>query len=225
MKGIITAVIAGMMTIGTHAQSVVWWDAAPDDAPVTLGVRGGLDISSGRGMDFKDTGSKFGGMGGVSLDFNFVKSFGINSGLFFVQKGVTMDSDLFDFADDMMVEKIDSKITANFIQLPVYASYRLNLTEMDRFQFFFGPYFEYGIYGKATTKLKEINGKTYRASVNIYDDSQFKRFQMGLGLGIAMTHRQWVLGVQYQWNLTDIASGYPDHWNNFNISIGYNFNL
>lgn len=223
MKGVVIAALAGMMTIGAKAQSVMLWDAAPEESPVTVGVRGGLDISSGRGMDFDDTGSKFGGMGGVSVDFNFVRSFGINSGLFFVQKGVTTDGDFFNLGTGQMAEKIDSRITANFIQLPIYASYKLNLTDADRFQLFFGPYIEYGVYGKATTKFKYMDGKDYKATVNIYDDSQYKRFQMGLGLGISMTHQQWVLGVQYQWNLTDIASGYPDHWNNFNISIGYNF--
>lgn len=223
VKGLALAAFALMMSVGAKAQSALLWDTAPDATAVTVGVRGGLDISSGRGMDFEDTGSKFGGMGGVSVDFNFIRSFGVNSGLYFVQKGVTTDGDFFDMADDKLAEKVDSRITANFLQLPVYASYRLNFTEVDRFQLFFGPYFEYGIYGKATTKIKNIDGKDYRASVNIYDDSQFKRFQMGLGVGISMTHQQWTLGVQYQWNLTDIASGYPDHWNNFNISIGYNF--
>lgn len=173
------------------------------------------------GGDEDDAKSKIGFFGGLGVDFNIVNSLSINSGLFFTQKGCKSDD------MDMDVEgyevEANARFTMNFIELPVYLSYRLPLNLKSSVQVFFGPYFDYGVYGKATGDLK-FRGEKISQSMDLFDDDyDFKRFHVGLGLGAAYTWSRLSVGLSYQWGLTEVAADAGSYWNNFNISVGYNF--
>lgn len=230
-----------MLCIGSASAQVQFWDTAKPEQRVSFGVRAGLNFSimSGDDEEVPGLGYRNGFFGGVSADIRVINSFGINTGLFFTQKGVNVDDFGYYLIDGGMInpnpgyeihggsraddvttlEYRDVHITANFIEIPVYASYRLNFNDVHRAQVFFGPYFDMGVYGKGSCK---VNGR--KESVSIYDDEVgAHRFQMGLGLGAAYSWRQFSLGLSYQWGLTNIASESGSHWDNFNIALGYNF--
>lgn len=186
----------------------------------TFGVRAGMNVAN-VGGDEDDAKSKIGFFGGLGVDFNIVNSLSINSGLFFTQKGCKSDD------MDMDVEgyevEANARFTMNFIELPVYLSYRLPLNLKSSVQVFFGPYFDYGVYGKATGDLK-FRGEKISQSMDLFDDDyDFKRFHVGLGLGAAYTWSRLSVGLSYQWGLTEVAADAGSYWNNFNISVGYNF--
>ncbi|WP_297072121.1 porin family protein [uncultured Duncaniella sp.] len=219
MKKILLAAVAAVMSVGASAQAVGWDNGAPEKT-VTLGVRAGMNIATMGGEDTSDTKTKFGFRGGVSADFNIVRSFSINSGLFFTQKGCK--GDIVEDVNGGLVSA-DCRMTMNFIELPVYLSYHLNFDALNSTQIFFGPYFDFGVYGKMTASTKYSGQKT-SASVDVFDDPyEFKRFHAGLGLGASHTYGNFVFGLSYQWGLTDVVSGVGNHWNNFNVSVGYNF--
>ncbi|MDE5953898.1 MAG: porin family protein, partial [Duncaniella sp.] len=121
----------------------------------------------------------------------------------------------------------NARFTMNFIELPVYLSYRLPLNLESSLQVFFGPYFDYGVYGKATADVKfkgEFHGEKVSQSMNLFDDDyDFKRFHVGLGLGAAYTWSRFSVGLSYQWGMTEVVADAESYWNNFNISVGYNF--
>ncbi len=219
MKKFLLAAVAAVMSVGASAQAVGWDNGAPEKI-VTFGLRAGLNISTIGGEDTSDTKTKFGFRSGVSADFNIVRSFSINSGLFFTQKGCK--GDIWDEVNGGLVSA-ECRMTMNFIELPVYLSYHLNFDALNSTQFFFGPYFDFGIYGKMTADAKSGSQKA-SASVNVFDDPyEFKRFHAGLGLGASHTYGNFVFGLSYQWGLTDVVGGVDNHWNNFNVSVGYNF--
>ncbi len=219
MKKIIAGVAGLVMAMGAQAQTGLWDDGKPAQ-PVTFGVRAGMNVAN-VGGDEDDAKSKIGFFGGLGVYFNIVNSLSINSGLFCTQKGCKSDD------MDMDVEgyevEANARFTMNFIELPVYLSYRLPLNLKSSVQVFFGPYFDYGVYGKATGDLK-FRGEKISQSMDLFDDDyDFKRFHVGLGLGAAYTWSRLSVGLSYQWGLTEVAADAGSYWNNFNISVGYNF--
>lgn len=179
---------------------------------IHLGVRAGLNISSftgdlGDGMD-----SKCGFVGGVSVDFALMESFYINSGLFFQMSGAKYDED-------------GEKLTCSpmYIKLPVMASYRYNFNESLQWQLNFGPYFAFGVGGKA--KYESDYYDEVKADFFGDDDDQFggKRFDMGLGVGTGITWNKIFFGIEYDFGLTKVVKDVKGKNSNFSISLGYNF--
>lgn len=223
MKKMIAGVAGLVMAMGVQAQTGLW-DSGKPAQPVTFGVRAGMNVAT-VGGDEDDAKSKIGFFGGLGVDFNIVNSLSINSGLFFTQKGCKTDD------TDMDIEgypiDANARFTMNFIELPVYLSYRLPLNLESSLQVFFGPYFDYGVYGKATADVKfkgELHGEKVSQSMDLFDDDyDFKRFHVGLGLGAAYTWSRFSVGLSYQWGMTEVVADAESYWNNFNISVGYNF--
>ncbi len=192
MKKLLVAAIAILATIGASAQ-VSFWDGNQPEKRLTWGVRAGMNLSS-LGGD-AETDSKIGFKAGVSADINIVNSFAISTGLFYSMQGFEPKGDGYG-------------MTAGYLNLPIYASYRLNFAEASQLQINFGPYLAYGLHG---------------------DDHYFdmvKRFDMGLGVGAGYTLKRWFLGIDYQFGLMDINDMGGDGTiknNNFSVTIGYNF--
>lgn len=223
MKKMIAGVAGLVMAMGVQAQTGLW-DSGKPDQPVTFGVRAGMNVAT-VGGDEDDAKSKIGFFGGLGVDFNIVNSLSINSGLFFTQKGCKTDDIDMDIEGYPM--DANARFTMNFIELPVYLSYRLPLNLESSLQVFFGPYFDYGVYGKATADVKfkgELHGEKVSQSMDLFDDDyDFKRFHVGLGLGAAYTWSRFSVGLSYQWGMTEVVADAESYWNNFNISVGYNF--
>lgn len=223
MKKMIAGVAGLVMAMGVQAQTGLW-DSGKPAQPVTFGVRAGMNVAT-VGGDEDDAKSKIGFFGGLGVDFNIVNSLSINSGLFFTQKGCKTDDIDMDIEGYPM--DANARFTMNFIELPVYLSYRLPLNLESSLQIFFGPYFDYGVYGKATADVKfkgELHGEKVSQSMNLFDDDyDFKRFHVGLGLGAAYTWSRFSVGLSYQWGMTEVVADAESYWNNFNISVGYNF--
>lgn len=223
MKKMIAGVAGLVMAMGVQAQTGLW-DSGKPAQPVTFGVRAGMNVAT-VGGDEDDAKSKIGFFGGLGVDFNIVNSLSINSGLFFTQKGCKTDDIDMDIEGYPM--DANARFTMNFIELPVYLSYRLPLNLESSLQVFFGPYFDYGVYGKATADVKfkgELHGEKVSQSMDLFDDDyDFKRFHVGLGLGAAYTWSRFSVGLSYQWGMTEVVADAESYWNNFNISVGYNF--
>lgn len=233
MKKLFVIAIAAACAIGASAQrasdsaSFTLWDSEAVDQKVVLGVRGGLNIAniSGdvEGSDI-DMDSKIGFRAGVSVDFPIVNSFYVNSGLFYTVKGAK--SEVKDGSDFYK-----TSVNAGFIELPVYASYRLNFAEASQLQVNFGPYFAVGINGKLKEEARE-DMDLYENKMDLFgtdeDQGGFKRFDCGLGIGLGYTFHKFYIGFDYQFGLVNLMD--KEAWDgdtaktrNFNISIGYNF--
>lgn len=216
MKKIFAAILCLVMALGASAQVSLWDGSAPSQR-LSFGARAGMNISE---INVDGTDTKFGFFGGLGVDINIVNSFSINSGLFFTQKGAK-ESGALDWDDSPIHAKL--RMTVNFIEIPVYASYRIRFNKAHMSQIFFGPYFDFGVYGKATAEVKS-GGEKESDSVGLFNDENgFRRFQCGLGIGVAHTWNRFSVGLSFQGGLTDVSDGFDAEWNNFNVSVGYNF--
>lgn len=221
MKKTILAILVLFAALGAQAQSL-FWDGSDPDKTVTLGARMGWNFASmaGKGSNYFD--GRKGVAFGAEVDVNLIKSFSINTGLYFTMKGASMDVET--QVDDMMGIKAKATWAVNFLELPLYASYHLRFTPDSDLQIFAGPYFGVGVYGKYGIKMRDSEGYS-KEKVSLFSKSQgYHRWQAGIGLGASYTYGDhYVVGLQYQWGVSDMAELIDRQWNLFQLTIGYNF--
>lgn len=246
MKKLFVTAVAAVCAFGMSAQRASdssefsFWDGGQSEQKIIVGPRVGLNVSSlsVSNLEMDNDKSKIGFNVGVAVEFPIVRSFYINSGLFYTTKGIK-----FEYSDLDWSEK--DTYNAGYLELPLYASYRLNFAEASQLQINFGPYFAYGVNGK----IKEVGTKIdyeendegdvskYEYEYDLFgvadEDSDeekggIKRFDCGLGVGLGYTWNRIYLGFNYQFGLVNIAD--KKEWgngkiknSNFSISLGYNF--
>lgn len=240
MKKLFVAAVAAACALGVSAQRASdtsefsFWDNEQTEQKIIVGPRVGLNVStlSTSNLEMDNDKSKIGFNVGVAVEFPIVRSFYINSGLFYTTKGIKFEDSGSDWSEK-------ETFNAGYLELPVYASYRLNFAEASQLQINFGPYFAYGVNGKvkyeySDSEYPEDNEKVDYDLFGVADDSSdeykagIKRFDCGLGIGLGYTLHKVYLGINYQFGLVNIAD--KKAWgngkiknSNFNISIGYNF--
>lgn len=237
MKKFFVAAIAAVCALSVSAQRASdssefsFWDGDQAEQKIVIGPRVGLNVSSVSVSNLELDGdkSKIGFNVGVAVEFPIVRSFYINSGLFYTTKGIKFENSGSDWTEK-------ETWNAGYLELPVYASYRLNFAEASQLQINFGPYFAYGINGKVKYESND-EGDVDKYDYDLFgvadensdeEKAGIKRFDCGLGVGLGYTFHKIYLGINYQFGLTNIAD--KKAWgkgeiknSNFNISIGYNF--
>lgn len=229
MKKFMVLAVAAVAAVSVSAQrasdssAFSFWDSESTDQKVVIGPRVGLNVSNiCVPKDYEGWDSKLGFNVGVAVDLPVVNSFYVNTGLFYTVKGAKIE-------DSYGGYTAKSTISAGFIELPIYASYRLNFAEESQLQVNFGPYFGIGVNGKWKEEVTGYGEEEYDLFGTGDDQEGFNRFDFGLGVGLGYTLHRVYLGLTYQFGLVNMLN--HDVWdddasvkfNNFNISIGYNF--
>lgn len=238
MKKLFVAALASVCALGVSAQRASdssefsFWDNEQTEQKIVIGPRVGLNVStlSVSNMEMDGDKSKTGFNVGVAVEFPIVRSFYINSGLFYTTKGIKFEESGSDWTEK-------ETLNAGYLELPVYASYRLNFAEASQLQINFGPYFAYGVNGKVKYENIE-DGESFKSECDLFgvadensdeEKGGFKRFDCGLGVGLGYTWNRIYLGLNYQFGLVNVLD--KKEWgstakaknSNFSISIGYNF--
>ena len=234
MKKVLVSAFAALCAFGAFAQ-VSFWDSEAAAKKLFFAPRVGLNVSN-MSFDIPDGDvegkkAKIGFNVGVGVDYMINRSFGINTGLFYTTKGVKFEEKDEGYKDTQTYN-------AGYLQLPVYASYRLNFAENSQLQVNFGPYFAYGINGKVTDKYVDYEDPDYSeeykydlfgTSDDDKDRTGIKRFDLGLGVGVGYTFKRVHLGLEYQFGLLNClekdewGSDYKAYTRNLSISVGYTF--
>lgn len=253
MKKLFVTAVAAVCAFGMSAQRASdssefsFWDGGQSEQKIIVGPRVGLNVSSlsVSNLEMDNDKSKIGFNVGVAVEFPIVRSFYINSGLFYTTKGIKYTTKGIKFENSDLDWSEKDTYNAGYLELPLYASYRLNFAEASQLQINFGPYFAYGVNGK----IKEVGTKIdyeendegdvskYEYEYDLFgvadEDSDeekggIKRFDCGLGVGLGYTWNRIYLGFNYQFGLVNIAD--KKEWgngkiknSNFSISLGYNF--
>lgn len=224
MKKLFFAAILAVTSLSLSAQRASdsgefsFWDTDKPEAKFEWGIRAGLNVSTlSFSWDEPDKKSKVGFNAGVALNFPINNSFYINSGLFYTTKGVK-------FSGENGRSYFKETCNMGYVELPIYASYRLNFAEASQLQVNFGPYLAVGVNGK--DKYESDYGYD-EAEVFNSDEGGFKRFDCGLGVGVGYTFHKVYLGLNYQFGLLNIVKDADENESvktrNFSISVGYNF--
>ena len=198
MKKLILLCVVALSSVNSFAQL---WDNSKPDKRVTFGVRAGANCSTWY-LGYDDDGyfeakAKWGLYGGVNVDFNIVKSFAIETGLFFSEKGCKGDNESWEW-------RYKEKQKYSYVQIPLFALYRLPLSEDFHMQVKAGGYI----------------GLCYdHPGDRIYN----RDVDAGPVFGLGLSYRKIYLGAQYELGLMELDGYFESKNRNLTISVGYDF--
>ncbi len=147
---------------------------------------------------------KVGFQAGVGMEYQFTEMWSIQPSLMFTTKGAKFSG---------------VKATPMYLELPVFAAARFAVVDNQNVVVKAGPYFACGIAGKTKFDL----GNDTERKVDTFGDDALKRFDAGLGVGVALEFGRIIAGLDGQFGLVDVEKvGNPKNMN-FSIIVGYKF--
>lgn len=166
MKKLMLLAVAAITALSMSAQSFEdFFSSEKSKEKVTFGFRVGLNINGMRNnihdndiskifsdQPYKlDVRKKAGINFGVSIDIPVLKSLWVNTGVYYSAGGAKFSfrQDNSKVVEGTYLDDYTANITMHNIRIPVQASYRYNINNNYQLQVNLGPYFAYGIGGKA----------------------------------------------------------------------------
>lgn len=208
MKKLAFFILLSLVTLGVSAQSNLKWN-----------VNAGIGMSNWYGDDTDGTDAKFAYKVGIGLEVPFANTniWSFQTGLNFISKGVKGDgvTDAWDV--------VDVTINQLYLELPLMVGARIHTASNFDLLFKGGPYLAYGVGGK--TKIDGVSEKA-----DTFGDDGLKRFDAGLGLGVAFEFGNIVVGVETGTSFTKVASAVLVlitflHWPLSVINSDHRYNL
>ncbi len=160
-------------------------------------VKGGLNMSNFNDVDGTDM--KIGYQVGLGLDFPIDKIWSLQPSLLFTTKGAK---------NDITVAGVNVgswKMNPMYIEMPVMLAARINVAGDVNVVFSAGPYIAYGVGGKYTLELVGESGDSKIFGNDKTGDLDAKRFDAGLGVGVALELSHFVIGLNGELGLTKMA--------------------
>lgn len=204
------------MATSVTAQSD-FWNGEKDNGPVTFEVQTGINLSKFANVE-RWNNIKPGLNIGVMAEKPIFYSLSVKAGLFYTMKGAKGKN------DGGFGGTIETTFSPSYLEIPVMASYRYQITEDLLGQFDLGPYFAYGLHGK---NKKVYSGSSVGKDSETEDDvfEYIKRFDCGVRFGPQVVYKnKYSLSLSYEISVTDISDmGDRVGNSNWSISLGYRF--
>ncbi len=212
-KGLILALFA-LVSVVSYSQ-------------ITWSGKVGMNMSNFTGD--METDMRVGFNVGVGAEYQFTDLWSLHSGLMFSQKGAKAE---------VSEEGITAttKFNPMYLQIPVMAGVRFNVMDNQNVVVKFGPYIGVGIAGKCKVDISgDLGGYSAEEifdylgvenDVSLYGDDGLgmKRFDFGLGVGVAYEFDKFFVGLDGEFGLVKLADGDGAPRNiNFSIGVGYKF--
>lgn len=246
MKKILLLAALALGALAVSAQSVgggrssggnSFFSTEKADHGVTFGIRGGLNVAglstkAEKGEIVTCTGKNgIGYNAGLNVDIPIVRSMYIQTGLYWTVKTAKMET------SEGRNEYNTSKFNPSFIEIPLLASYRYNLSNKIQLQVNLGPYFAYGVAGKDDgddNLFKDTKDTNYRYP------KYLKPFDAGIKVGTGITINRFFVGISYEKGFSNLAykeagsssrdGSFAYEFNiqsikthNFSVNVGYDF--
>lgn len=139
---------------------------------------------------------------GVGAEIGLGGNWALQPTLFFVRKGTT--SSIGENIEGTLFT-LKQTINANYLELPIMAAYRISLPSTN-VVLNAGPYLAYGLNGKYKFEAGEEEMKT-----NTFGKDALKRFDCGLGVGVAFEFGKFIAGIDANFGLANIAPSGKDN--------------
>ncbi len=205
-------------------------------------VKVGMNVSNWT-TDELDT--KIGYRVGVGTEYAFNDTWSLQPSLLFSTKGTKIGANLAGFG-------FDFKVNQMYLELPIMAAARFKVGKSTNFVVNAGPYVAYGVGGKtkfsahykgeqASIKFNsfgnidkvtvEAGGESFDVTVDELADNTdddlgdlkgLRRFDLGVGVGVALELNKIVLGLDGEFGLTKLETDGGKNLN-FAVSVGYKF--
>ena len=194
------------------------------NAQLSVGVKGGLNVSSIEEYGEYSLDSKAGFHGGIMMQYMFTKNWGVESGLYYsLMGGKEKEKDY----DDRFIDDYKASANPSYLQIPLYAIYKFNVVPGLSLYPSAGLYLGYGLSGEFSVK-----GTVADTSINVDTDffnDDANKFDLGAGVGLNLQINRIVFGLGYEQGLMKInKKDFPredeDAYNsNVKLSVGFLF--
>lgn len=212
MKRLLGLVCGVMLTIAASAQ-------------ITWNVKAGGGIATMWGGDLENVKPHVVAKIGVGLEKPFSSNFSLMPSIEVAWKGVKnsfTDYEWNYYVDDYFVIDYTENVDLLYIQIPVVAAYRFNISDNWNLTLKGGPYVAYNIYNhyKVDLSMYDINYD----SESVSNKMDIKKFDAGLDVGIDIEYHRFVFGVEGEMGFLSLLGG-DAKVNNlaFYATIGYKF--
>ena len=165
---------------------------------ISWNAKVGMNMSNFTGD--ADTDMRVGFNVGVGMEYQFTDMWSIQPSLMFTQKGAKLG---------------DIKANPMSLELPVMAAARFAVVDGQNVVVKAGPYLACGIAGKY---------KIAGVKEDFFGDDAAKRFDFGLGVGVAYEINRFFVDLSGEFGLVKMYDGDGSPKNiNFSIGVGYKF--
>lgn len=240
--------LAAMLLTGitaTSAQTFGDMFGSDQKGKITYGVRAGLNISNIGGEygpdsdDELDFDSRAGFHIGGIVDIPITNGFYVQPGLLFTTRGA---KDSYSYSEEGYSEESSTKYKPMYLEIPVLASFRADVSRSVNVQVNVGPHFAFGLGGNRKYEYSDSDGDSGSNKIPVFgkstSDSEeddinrfgMKRFDFGLTFGAGVTiKKHYYVGIAYDLGLVNMAieeqwgKDAKFHNRNFSIQVGYNF--
>lgn len=194
--------------------------AVAASAQITWSVKGGLGFANCSG-DEMDMESRLVGRIGVGIEKPLTPEWSIMPSLEFAMKGAKYSESESD--PNLNGYSIDQELSLYYIQIPVLAAYRLNLTDSWNMTLKAGPYLAYGVGGTIKESYKDYTiDDVEKDEEDIFNYCE--RLDFGLDIAVDLEYHRYVFGLEYEFGLTSITKEGGEIKNGaFYITAGYKF--
>lgn len=205
MKKLALFVVFTLVAFVASAQTQVNWS-----------VKAGLGFSNWMGDGTDGAKAKLGYKVGVGTDIPFNEMWSFQTGLNLVSKGVKGDIE----------ENMDVTVNQLYLELPLKAAIHLKTANNFDVVFNAGPYLAYGIGGKTKAEYSgiEVSFDTFgKTTIEGEAIEGLRRFDAGLGLGVAFDFARWFIGLDTQLGMVKLAEGDAPRNMSFFVTAGFKF--
>lgn len=166
--------------------------AASASAQITWNAKGGLGLANCHGD--ADTKSVFVAKAGVGIEKPLSADWSLMPSLELAWKGA-------------QEKNWDNRIDLLYLQIPVVAAYRLNLSDSWNMTLKAGPYFAYNVYAKDSDGQGDLENK----------------YDAGLDVGIDFEYHKFVFGLEYEYGLVSMFKDVSIKTSAFYATVGWKF--
>ena len=197
-----------------------------------LGIRAGVNFTKVTGDEDENVTMKPGIQLGVVANFPMkIEKLTLQPGIIFSQQGAKWsDSESVTYAGIKFESETFTKMTLNYLQIPVNFLYRHELNGGNILMLQAGPYLGYGIGGKlkqteTKTGAGEKESESTTETIKFGGDKNkhiFKAFDLGVGIGVGMLFKEtFHVSLGYNLGLVNIGHDYSAKNTGFALTLTY----
>ncbi len=191
---------------------------------ISWNAKVGMNMSNLTDVD--DSSMKIGYNVGVGMEYQISDMWSIQPSLMLTTKGAKTDLSVSESGYSVKTEETYNPM---YLELPIMAAARFAVSDNMNIVVSAGPYLAYGIGGKYKNEVSasyqgETESVTEKSDIFGKDGLDAKRFDFGLGVGVALEINKFFVGLNGEFGLTKLTDGDNAPKNtNFSIGVGYKF--
>jgi Outer membrane protein beta-barrel domain len=212
--------------------------ATSSQAQMTMGLRAGINVASynlklgsGFSASSQNPGNALLSTIGVPVEMYFNNHFGLQFELNYIQKGFNTHSEI---TSQNIRSVSDSRLTINWLEIPILGKAKFNITDRIGGGLFFGPSIGYGFSGKSKNSFSSTGGNlpqsfSSEAAVDFKKDGH-SQVDFALNFGGEINYGSLFFDVRYQLGLANMLTGSQNSSSGFDfkattrgfaLSVGY----